>query len=644
MEYYGVKFYGTGDFANAEELKKCEKVFDDYENWNNYTDINKIIELYNVKKYIDTGIRLDDWTDDDASNYQEKAKKVVGVIGKFFSCARTEEFADLYNATDILYKEDFLTLFYDLKVYNRFDDNEFSSFLQKTNIALEHILTERNVVELFGKCIKEYILLDAENVQFFVSAFLERKTDNSVRYYMPKELTEKDKENLVKQYIDSEKPNMGCLDLISREDNPDKLKLSTMTKFKAYKKFEKLKNEFFETHGSVKIEMEVSFRPMGGMGEEKSQYKEPCNLVYEYDKEWIENNLDYSTILNNFYWFEYVDLKSRCLLVSKPSEFGLVDTLFGRHGRKEYPESTSFKTKDAVALAKMRGYYDILYENKIELENVYKWFFENYLKEEFGVNGFVYERISSNSTYGEKNKLIASKIDHVLKQFELYSQYRVIDREYLEFSSQHIRFENISSLISKKYAYCCSEDLRRECNCFFSTQSILKYVERIGKAYNTFFEMILKEKVYYSDFNKIQIQEIEFLKRREDIIIDEEGVIHLQADRLKILWQLYESEYLCLAYEKNKGSIDIIEKMVECHELEEENTLFSRPEQKYFNYLLNKSEFSNGLDLRNKYSHSTNTLNEYAQMMDYFRFLIVMGLIIIKINEEFCLKEKLSLK
>lgn len=58
MEDYGVKFYGTGDFANAEELKKCEKVFDDYDNWNNYTDINKIIELYNVKKYIDTGIRI----------------------------------------------------------------------------------------------------------------------------------------------------------------------------------------------------------------------------------------------------------------------------------------------------------------------------------------------------------------------------------------------------------------------------------------------------------------------------------------------------------------------------------------------------------------------------------------------------------
>ena len=71
MEYYGVKFYGTGDFANAEELRKCEKVFGDYHNWNGYTDINKIIELYNVKKYIDTGIRLDDWADELYLDFQK---------------------------------------------------------------------------------------------------------------------------------------------------------------------------------------------------------------------------------------------------------------------------------------------------------------------------------------------------------------------------------------------------------------------------------------------------------------------------------------------------------------------------------------------------------------------------------------------
>ena len=48
--YFGVDFYGNGEVVNLGELKKCEIVFDDYDNWKSYTDINKVIELYNVKK------------------------------------------------------------------------------------------------------------------------------------------------------------------------------------------------------------------------------------------------------------------------------------------------------------------------------------------------------------------------------------------------------------------------------------------------------------------------------------------------------------------------------------------------------------------------------------------------------------------
>lgn len=36
-----------------------------------------------------------------------------------------------------------------------------------------------------------------------------------------------------------------------------------------------------------------------------------------------------------------------------------------------------------------------------------------------------------------------------------------------------------------------------------------------------------------------------------------------------------------------------------------DSTLFSKPEQDYFNYFLNKSDFTNGLDLRNSYLHGT---------------------------------------
>lgn len=31
--YFGVDFYGNGEVVNLGELKKCEIVFDDYDNW-----------------------------------------------------------------------------------------------------------------------------------------------------------------------------------------------------------------------------------------------------------------------------------------------------------------------------------------------------------------------------------------------------------------------------------------------------------------------------------------------------------------------------------------------------------------------------------------------------------------------------------
>ena len=68
-----------------------------------------------------------------------------------------------------------------------------------------------------------------------------------------------------------------------------------------------------------------------------------------------------------------------------------------------------------------------------------------------------------------------------------------------------------------------------------------------------------------------------------------------------------------------------------------ESSLLSEPEQDYLNYMLNKAKFSNGHDLRNKYIHSSYPLEEDKQQKDYTEMLKIMALIIIKINEEFCL-------
>lgn len=67
-----------------------------------------------------------------------------------------------------------------------------------------------------------------------------------------------------------------------------------------------------------------------------------------------------------------------------------------------------------------------------------------------------------------------------------------------------------------------------------------------------------------------------------------------------------------------------------------ESSLFSKPEQSYFNYFLNKSEFTNGLDLRNSYSHGTQANPEEIEKHEYayFTYLKLVVLTLLKIDDD----------
>lgn len=67
-----------------------------------------------------------------------------------------------------------------------------------------------------------------------------------------------------------------------------------------------------------------------------------------------------------------------------------------------------------------------------------------------------------------------------------------------------------------------------------------------------------------------------------------------------------------------------------------ESSLFSKPEQSYFNYFLTKSEFTNGLDLRNSYLHGTQANPEEIQKHEdaYFTYLKLLVLILLKIEDD----------
>ena len=109
--------------------------------------------------------------------------------------------------------------------------------------------------------------------------------------------------------------------------------------------------------------------------------------------------------------------------------------------------------------------------------------------------------------------------------------------------------------------------------------------------------------------------------------------------RVSILKDLFYNEVICPNYYSDSLN-EQLEALIQEGELCYGSTLFSKPEQAYLNFALNKSEYSNGLDLRNRYIHDTCSQDEAEQRTDYAELQKIMVLIIIKINEELFIRER----
>lgn len=211
----------------------------------------------------------------------------------------------------------------------------------------------------------------------------------------------------------------------------------------------------------------------------------------------------------------------------------------------------------------------------------------------------------------------------------------------MEFAAENLKISDVPSLLENKYAYSKSEELQREKNLLYSAQLVpfLKNKET-RRSFKNIVELLLKQKKKKDDFDFFQKNDLKWLILRKTISETDDGFLKLDLKRAYLIKELKDWDYLFLG--QDAGKEEFVKEVLGFEEFEIKDTLFSEPEQKYLNYLLNNDSVSNGMALRNRYVHATNSLSERRQEMDYAFFLIAMSLIIIKINQEFCTLDELK--
>ena len=65
-----------------------------------------------------------------------------------------------------------------------------------------------------------------------------------------------------------------------------------------------------------------------------------------------------------------------------------------------------------------------------------------------------------------------------------------------------------------------------------------------------------------------------------------------------------------------------------------EDGLLSSLESDYYDYHLNSKKFGNGLKMKNRFSHGNTSSNEEIQKNIYYKYLKLLLIMIIKINDD----------
>ncbi|WP_214769741.1 hypothetical protein [Exiguobacterium sp. s133] len=630
-----IKFYSEHDMTVNLYLDSIIQEINN--NWEySELDINSILTLQNIKKFLNVKSISDAISDQVFKNLNDYLKNINSSTGKFVN-SKIETFLDLRTQVEYIYAEDFYDIIEDYKIYNSIDEKEFILYMNNNEEDIYIILKHKKTVLYFKEIIKEILLSQPKYAEIILEAFL-----NESPYFIP-ELSKEEFEILLKKYVQSEESNLNVLKKIVTAPPNMKINVSDKIKLIAKKSLAKRELQLFEGNNSFSTEFAVSFS--------KHQIEE---IIFDYKNfktdikvslDWIENNKDYPTLWNNFiFLFGFFDSNFRLNSVSNKKESGVLETLTMTDFPHLYHESTSFLYKETIYDALFYNYLKVLESLEIQFEDMIKWFFADYLHSEHGVEDFIVTMPNVNLSYFEKCRTIIPEIDRILKQFTLLIEEGKIDHELIQISSSSIKINDVPSFNSNKYYY---PDYNNDwfniaTQLLFSNQSGIYYREKSDEKYRNFFHLITFEIVNIKDFLPYQKDRIDWLIEQNLISISSEGTLSLgQPELIQILRDLHSYDVINI-FNKQESKKAIIQDLFEKGALYRKTTLFTIPEQHYLDYYLNKSKFTNGYDIRNKYVHGTNTNDSKDHERDYYLILKIIMIVIVKINDDLDINSRIK--
>lgn len=634
-----VRFYGLHDLATWTHVERVVEVIEKFDAASMPATTTDAIELHNIQQYIENDLPLQACAPEQRTYAGDLVPKIQAAVARFFTAVDESNCVAIVAGIHYNYHADLLELLGRNKAYERCNSDVMLPALDAAGVHIGEMLACKKLVETYETAIRDKLLASPQNAVYVIRKYLERDTRKDI--YLPASLTANDKRDLLERYLDSPEANPNYTERI--ESAPSQVLKDTgidaKLKLKAKRRNAEMNQKLFKEATGLRIAIEV------GTSDTQDEsvacevdHSDGVLTRYTYSSRWLEETLDKPSILNNFqHLFEFANDQVLLNLPSYTAQLSHFESL-RMTGETEYQIGTAFIANEMLTSMLVQFYRDCLETKGIDLEDVISWFFNTYLGDEFGALNFSFTPSPREASYLGRVRHLFPEMEGVVNQFRLFVQEGELDPELLAIDSNQVRYKEIPSLLDGKYIYLEKKsELAGIIHALFSSQSGLCYIRGDLRGHSAV-DLLLNNEVAYGEFHAYQQGMVDDLIKFGFLHDTGTRVLLRNPGQFIILKSLFAEEAVSYFHlpEVVRAEADAMERR---GWVTRRSSLLTEAEADYFNYYLNKVDFSNGPELRNKYAHGSqsNADGEDAHFQAYITALKLMIALVIKINDDFYL-------
>lgn len=633
-----IKFYSENDLSIGFFKPRIDSILQSYEEKTiQEKTIEDIIELKIVTVFIEKQIFFNDWSEENKSKYISYVPLMKKEVNIFFNRKTKKELMcimEKFFKEKNLYTEELLDIMIICKCFNEIKEDEFFRICEKTNIHVSVLLKKEMLVKKYPNSIKKLFLLSEKSIELLLdNAF---KKGNNI-YYIPSNITEKEWNILLLEYINSKKANLYYLKrLLHRLGNFSGSEYICVTediKLKILKRINQITQEFDIKENGFKQEI-VICSDKKTYFQLKNDDSILCDLV---DSDYFKVNKSYKDLLDYvIYRFSLINHVGLLSTISFENiDICSLEKSINIQSQYEYKTGSFFFIKEKLYLLKTELLIRIVNQNKLNIERFIKWFFEEFSLENYAIQWLRISIPYENEELDNKTSILFKIEENIRKQYYLFSKYGEIDKGMYNALSNVPSLDSLQSNLKRKYIKINPRN--REINyiiqILFSTGVTISYITEYCSA-DTFYDLLKEEDVYYTAYTGCEKSAIDSLINTKLLKNESNRLSFVNEKKIEILKSLYyysEVNYLFLS----DLEVTIIEEFLSLNWVVFSNKLFSENESNYLNYILNEKQFINSRGLRNTYQHGGpiyDEENKYKE--DYLMSIIILISYIVKIYEE----------